>query len=224
MTASPIPVLPPLSAVTVAVAGLVVDRGGRRVLDGIDLTLAAGDALLLTGPNGVGKSTLIRALFGLVHPVAGDVRVRGDGIPDDAELAPYCHYLGHRDAVKPALSVAENLAFWRDFLGDRGGATVDLALDAVDLADLADLPAAWLSAGQRRRLSIARLLVSPRPVWLLDEPTAALDRESEARFVALMGAHLAAGGALVAATHLPIALAGARGLRLGPPARTGAFA
>jgi heme exporter protein A len=194
------------------------------VLDGIDLTLAAGDALLLTGPNGVGKSTLIRALFGLVQPVAGDVRVRGDGIPDDAELAPYCHYLGHRDAVKPALSVAENLAFWRDFLGDRGGATVDLALDAVDLADLADLPAAWLSAGQRRRLSIARLLVSPRPVWLLDEPTAALDRESEARFVALMGAHLAAGGALVAATHLPIALAGARGLRLGPPARTGAFA
>jgi heme exporter protein A len=224
MTASPIPVLPPLPAVTVAVAGLVVDRGGRRVLDGIDLTLAAGDALLLTGPNGVGKSTLIRALFGLVQPVAGDVRVRGDGIPDDAELAPYCHYLGHRDAVKPALSVAENLAFWRDFLGDRGGATVDLALDAVDLADLADLPAAWLSAGQRRRLSIARLLVSPRPVWLLDEPTAALDRESEARFVALMGAHLAAGGALVAATHLPIALAGARGLRLGPPARTGAFA
>jgi heme exporter protein A len=215
MTLSPHPRPARLPAVVLTVEGLVVDRGGRRVIDGVGFALAPGDALLLTGPNGAGKSTLLRALFGLLRPEAGRIGLSGEGVTDDTDVAPSCHYLGHRDAVKSALTAAENLRFWVDFLGPRRGLPVDEALDAVDLLDLADLPAAWLSAGQRRRLSIARLLVSPRPVWLLDEPTAALDRASETRFVDLMADHLAGGGSLVAATHLPIGLPGTRSLALG---------
>jgi heme exporter protein A len=210
--------VPPVPRVTLEARGLVVDRGGRRVLDGVDVTLAPGEAVLLTGPNGVGKSTLLRALFGLVRAERGTVRTLGPDGPDDAEAAARCHYVGHRDALKTALTVEENLAFWRDFLGPGGasadGLVLDDALALVDLDDLAHLPAAYLSAGQRRRLAIARLLVAPRPVWLLDEPTAALDAAGEARLLALMAAHLAAGGSLIAATHLPIALPGTRRLAL----------
>ncbi|WP_194304046.1 heme ABC exporter ATP-binding protein CcmA [Chthonobacter albigriseus] len=218
MTTSPspsggLPDFRPRAAVHLAVEDLIVERGGRRVLDGVSLTLAPGEALLLTGPNGVGKSTLIRALFGLVRAEAGRIRVAGDSVEEATDVAPHCHYLGHRDALKTALSVAENLAFWRDFSGSPG-ATVDEALDAVDLLDLSDLPAGYLSAGQRRRLAIARLVAVDKPIWLLDEPTAALDAASEARLVAVMAAHLAAGGSILAATHLSIALAGTRTLRL----------
>ncbi|WP_181705101.1 heme ABC exporter ATP-binding protein CcmA [Chthonobacter rhizosphaerae] len=205
--------LAPYPPVRLAVADLVVERGGRRVLDGVSLTLAPGEALLLTGPNGVGKSTLIRTLFGLVRPEAGRVLIEGEGVEDPDEVAPACHYLGHRDSLKTALSVAENLAFWQAFLG-RPGLSVAAALAAVDLDDLADLPAAYLSAGQRRRLAIARLLAVRRPIWLLDEPTAALDRASEARLAGLMRRHLALGGSLLAATHLTLDLPGARALAL----------
>jgi heme exporter protein A len=217
MTVSLFPFPARLPAVRLTVSGLVVDRGGRRVLDGLDLTLGPGEAILLTGPNGIGKSTLIRALFGLVRHDGGRLEISGDEIESGADLAPSCHYLGHRDALKSALSVAENLRFWQAFLGAASGLAVDDALEAVDLLELADLPAAYLSAGQRRRLAIARLLVSPRPIWLLDEPTAALDRTAEDRLVAIMAGHLAVGGSLIAATHLPIALPGARGIRLGRP-------
>lgn len=199
----------------VVVRDLAVERGGRRVLAGVTFTLAPGEALLLTGPNGVGKSTLIRSLLGLVRHDGGTIAVTGDGVVEADELAPHCHYLGHRDALKTALTVAENLAFWCDFLGAEGGLPVDAALDTVDLLDLADLPAGYLSAGQRRRLAIARLVAVRRPVWLLDEPTAALDTASERRLIGLMRRHLAAGGSLLAATHLALDLPGARRLGLG---------
>lgn len=193
---------------------LSVDRGGRRVIEDIDFEVAGGEAIWVTGPNGVGKSTLLRALAGLVRPAKGSARFLADGVADPEEIGRHVHYLGHRDAVKPALTVGENLAFWQDFLGADGGAPVDAALASVGLADLAALPAAYLSAGQRRRLAIARLIAVRRPLWLLDEPTAALDAASEAGLVELMAGHVGRGGAIVAATHLSIGLAGARPLRL----------
>lgn len=201
--------------VTLQVAECRVERGGRTVLDGVSLTLSPGEVLLVTGPNGIGKSTLIRTIFGLVPPAAGAIRVDGPAVEEAGEVAPHCHYLGHRDSLKTAMTVAENLAFWRDFSGTPG-LSVDESLAAVELDDLIDLPAAYLSAGQRRRLAIARLIAVRKPIWLLDEPTAALDTASEARFIDLMDAHRRAGGSILAATHLAIALPGTRRIALSP--------
>jgi len=193
--------------------GLSLDRGGRRVLDDLSFEAAAGVALVVTGANGAGKSTLLRLVAGLLKPIAGELGLDGG----DAELSipQQCHYFGHMDALKPQLSVEENLRFWRAFSGV-AELEVDAALDRVGLGRLASLPAAYLSAGQRRRLAFSRLLVTRRPIWLLDEPTSALDAASEARLLEIVGDHLAGGGLVVAATHLALPFERMDSLRLGP--------
>jgi heme exporter protein A len=191
---------------------LACTRGGREVFRNLSFSLSTGEAMVVTGRNGAGKSSLLRMIAGLVRIAAG--RMVLDGGAPDTPIAEQAHYLGHQDAIKPSLSVRENLRFWAEFLGGRRD--VDPALDAVDLANLADLPAGYLSAGQRRRLSVARLVAVPRAIWLLDEPTSALDAPSQRRLADLMRAHLTGDGMIVAAAHGPIGLERARELKLGP--------
>jgi heme exporter protein A len=189
------------------------ERGGETVFSGIGFTLGQSEALIVTGPNGSGKSTLLRVVAGLLPAAAGRVVVEGGGeaFPTAASAS---HYLGHLNAMKTALSVEENLGFWRAFQGEPG-LGVEEALETVALGGLGHLPFGYLSTGQRRRASIAKLLVSRRPVWLLDEPTAGLDKASQERFAGLMRGHLRDGGIVVAATHLPLGLEGAKALRMG---------
>jgi len=196
-------------------SGVRCVRGGREVFSGLDFEASSGEALAVTGPNGSGKTSLLRLIAGLLTMADGSIDL--DGGETELTLPEQAHYLGHRDALKPALSVSENLAFWRDFLGGApSDAKEDLkqSLAAVGLDHATDLPAAYLSAGQRRRLSIARLLVVRRPLWLLDEPTNALDVAGQKMFAALMTDHLARGGLIVAATHAPLGIA-AKELRIG---------
>ena len=197
------------------VEGLACERSGRPVFEGLSFTASAGTAIVLLGPNGAGKSSLLAILAGLIEAPAGVMRLEG-GDPE-ASLGEQAHYLGHRDAVKPALTPRETLETWRALLG-APLATPDVALDRLGLAHAADLPCAYLSAGQRRRLALARLLVARRPLWLLDEPTAALDHASQRVFAGLVAEHLAAGGIAVAATHIPLGIDGAIELHLGRPA------
>lgn len=189
------------------------ERGGETVFSGIGFTLEKGEALIVTGPNGAGKSTLLRVIAGLLPVAAGKIRVEGGG-ENFSSIASASHYLGHLNAMKTALSVEENLAFWRAFQGEQA-LSVEEALETVGLGGIGHLPFGYLSTGQRRRASIAKLLISRRPVWLLDEPTAGLDKASEERFAGLMRGHMADGGILVAATHLPLGLDGARALKMG---------
>jgi len=186
-------------------------RGGRGVFSGLSFAVGAGEALLVSGPNGAGKSSLLRLVAGLVRPSAGRLELE-DGDPE-ASLAEQAHYLGHQDALKPSLTVAENLDFWTRYLGDDTANAQ--ALDTVGLGGIVSLPAAYLSAGQRRRLSIARLIAVERPLWLLDEPTSALDVAAQAMLAGLMRSHLSGGGMILAATHGPIGLDNAKELRLG---------
>jgi len=191
--------------------GLGCWRGERAVFADLDFVLEPGGALLLTGPNGAGKSTLLRLVAGLIPPFAGRLLFEGeDALADRAAHARRLRYLGHADALKPALTVRENLAFYARLWGG----AVAPALAAVALTDLADLPARLLSSGQRRRLALARLALAPAPIWLLDEPTVGLDAASVARLGPLLAAHRAAGGAVMAATHLPLPMPDARELRL----------
>jgi len=191
--------------------GVICVRGGREVFSGLDFEAVSGEAVAVVGRNGSGKTSLLRLIAGLLIPAGGTIALAGG----DAELTlpEQCHYLGHRDALKPALSVTENLAFWADFLGgERFDPAEGLAVVGLDHAT--HLPAGFLSAGQRRRLSLARLLTVRRPVWLLDEPTNALDVAGQDMFGGLMREHLGRGGMIIAATHAPLGI-DSRELRIG---------
>ena len=186
-------------------------RGGRVLFEGLSVALAPGDALRLVGPNGAGKTSLLRLLAGLLPPAAGAVRHAGldRSVPSFQRL----HLLSHLDAIKPGLSVEASLGFWTAYAGG-AARPIGEALARVGLAPLRASRCGDLSAGQRRRLNLARLLALPRPVWLLDEPTAALDADGQALLEALIAEHRAADGIVVAATHLPLDLPGARTLTL----------
>ena len=194
--------------------GLACRRGDRLVFQGLDFELAAGGALVLTGPNGSGKSSLLRLMAGLTPPLLG--ALSWDGVPVSADPAAHrarLHLVGHQDALKPVLTVAETLAFsaaLRETSADR----VPPALQRFHLAELADLPCRVLSAGQRRRLALARLLASPAPLWLLDEPSTGLDEASMLDLLAAIAEHRADGGLVAIATHLPLPLSAARTLSL----------
>jgi heme exporter protein A len=196
---------------------LACHRGGRDVFRGVGFAVSDGEALIVTGRNGAGKSSLLRTVVGLVRLAAGTLSL--DGGDPELTIAEQSHYLGHLDALKPSLSVEENLRFWAGFLG---GGTADLEgpLQQMGLDTLADLPGAYLSAGQRRRLSIARLLAVKRPIWILDEPTSTLDAAAQLRLADLMRGHLASGGLIVAATHGPVGLDRVQELRLDQTAPT----
>lgn len=188
------------------------ERGGEILFSGVDFSLDSGRSLVVTGPNGTGKSTLLRIIAGLLPPADGTIRLEGSD--EDASVGAACHYLGHLNGLKATLTVWENLLFWQRFSGTPKLALTE-ALAAVGLPGIGHLPFGYLSTGQKRRTAIARLLLNHRPVWLLDEPTAGLDKASEKRFGGLMEEHLRGGGIIVAATHLPLGLKGASELRLG---------
>jgi heme exporter protein A len=191
--------------------GLAAFRGERLVFRDLDFSVDGGEALLLTGPNGSGKSTLLRLLAGLLRPAAGALAWDGeDALSDLPSHARRVAYVGHQDAVKPGLTAAENL----QFAARLSGAPVGEALAAVGLEELADLPARMLSAGQKRRLSLARLVLSRAALWLLDEPTLGLDAASVERFGGMLDAHRSGGGSVVAATHLPLPMPQAAELQL----------
>ena len=189
-------------------------RGERPVFSGVSFSLDRGGALVLVGPNGSGKSSLLRILCGLLRPAGGTLT--WEGAPVEGDWPAHrgrLRYVGHLDAVKPTLTVAENLNQWARFRSATPAAPD--ALQAVDIEDLADVPGRYLSAGQRRRLALARVLASPAPLWLLDEPTVTLDADSTSRVDAMITAHRSDGGMVVAATHGEIALEGAQRLDLG---------
>jgi heme exporter protein A len=193
-------------------------RGGRTLFSGLSFALEGGEAMLLKGPNGAGKTTLIRMIVGLLAPAAGRIALEGG----DAELSlgEQCHYVGHLNAVKSSLTVEENAAFWCRFLeAPDAGARIEPALANFGLAELRDMPAAYLSAGQKRRLGLARVLLAERPIWLLDEPSVSLDRTAQGMLGVAVNEHVAAGGLVVAATHVPLGFAKARELELPGPAR-----
>jgi heme exporter protein A len=192
--------------------GLAAFRGERLVFRDLDFTVAAGGALVLTGPNGSGKSTLLRLLAGLVRPIAGRLLWNGEDALTDLPLhALRVTYLGHLDAVKPGLTAAENLRF----AARTGRGSVQDALETLGLGDLADVPARFLSAGQKRRVALARLGLSAAPLWLLDEPTVGLDAASQQLVGVVLRKHRARGGIVVVATHVPLPLEDAMELRLG---------
>ncbi len=188
-------------------------RGGRDVFAGLSFSLPAGGALLLTGANGTGKSSLLRLMAGLLQPAGGAILWDDESITEDPSVhAGRLHYLGHLEAVKPVLSAAENLRFWAALKGH--SASIGPALEHFALAALAEVPGRLLSAGQRRRLALARLLASPAELWLLDEPSVGLDHASVGRLAEAIAEHRAGGGRVVVATHTALDLPEAAPLSL----------
>lgn len=204
---------------------LTLERGARRVASDVTFVLDGGTALLLTGPNGSGKSTLLRALAGYLRPAGGSVRLVGSAAgaleASESEVSEVCHFVGHLDGIKAHLTVAENLAFWATYLAgpaDRARSVADRVGDGLEqfaLEALAEIPAGYLSAGQKRRLGLARLSVAVRPLWLLDEPTVSLDVASVKVLVEAIDRHLASGGMAVIATHVPMELKSVKTMQLG---------
>jgi len=190
---------------------LAVRRGGRTLFAGLSLDLRAGEACALTGANGAGKTSLLRAVAGLVPPEAGSVTF-GEADPVEARNAGL-HLVGHQDGLKPARTTREELQFWSAWSGGTA-ASASAAAEALELGPLLDLEVRRLSAGQRRRLVLSRLLAAPRPLWLLDEPLSPLDARWRSRFGEMMATHLAGGGLILAAVHDPLPIA-AKTLDLG---------
>ena len=207
--------MPPAhAALTIEAKDLACARGGRVVFSALSFRLTRGKLLAVTGPNGSGKSSLLRLIAGLIRPAAGSFHVEG-ARKEDAVT----HYFGHADALKPGLTLRETLRFWGTVYRQEGRVPLDPDFDEsaekVGLGHALDLPVGVFSAGQRRRVGLARLLISPRPLWLLDEPTASLDRDGEALLGSLMRDHLAAGGLIVAATHQDLPVSADQTLDLG---------
>ena len=196
-------------AAVLDVRGLVVRRGERQLLADLSLVVAAGQVALLTGPNGTGKTTLLMALAGIVRPEAGTITFPAHH--GEEGTRPAMHFLGYQQGIKPRLTVLENLSFWRQVNG-AGGLAPQAALAETGIASLAALEAGYLSSGQLRRLALARLLVTPRPIWLLDEPSATLDSAGEALLIRLIEAHRLGGGIAVIATHQQLALTDGTGI------------
>jgi heme exporter protein A len=189
---------------------LSCERGGRTVFSGISFAVSRGELLEITGPNGAGKSTLLRLVAGLSEPAQGALKLEGGGA--DLTAGQQAHFVAHQDAIKPALSVSENLRFWGDFLG---GGEVERALQSFSLEPMGQYPAGLLSAGQKRRLALSRLALVPRLIWLLDEPTVGLDQGSREQLFNLMRAQLRAGGLILVTTHVPLGIAPDISVRLG---------
>ena len=200
------------SQIALAAHDIACQRGGRTLFQGLSFALAPGEALLVSGPNGAGKTSLLRQIAGLLPLAAGRLAVTG--AEADTPIAELCHYVGHLSGTKTSFSVAENLAFWADFLGANERA-LPQALAAFGLTPLADLPAGLLSAGQKRKLALSRLFAAPRPIWLLDEPSVSLDTASVKLLDAAIRDHLKGGGIAIVSTHVPLKTRFAQELTLG---------
>lgn len=197
------------------VENLNLSRAGQEIVSDISFELVAGEALIVTGENGSGKSTTLRGIAGLLPLTSGSVILLDEtGKQFEGETREYCHYLGHQNGMKPALTVRENLDFWQKFCGDPD-LSIEDALEEVDLAHTIDLPFSYLSAGMKRRVSIAKLLVSDRPIWILDEPTAGLDAQSSKLFTKLCQRFCEGSGILIAATHIPLGIETEKTLEIG---------